>query len=73
MLLIGQPTSSAWVGDMIGEVGFWKTARLKWGVGWVVVYHVAPIAERLEKGPAMWGQWGLCEGGENPGSVGPTS
>ncbi len=27
----------------------------------MVVYLVAPIVERLEKGPTMWGQWGLCE------------
>jgi len=46
---------------MIGEAGFRKAVWLERGVGWVVVYPVAPIAERVEKGPTMWGQWGLCE------------
>ena len=31
------------------------------GVGWVVVYLVAPIAERVEKGPTMWMHWCLCK------------
>ena len=46
---------------MIGDAGFRKAVRLEWGVGRVVVYLVAPIAERVEKGPIMWVQWGLCE------------
>jgi len=55
MLLVGHPTSAAWVGDMIGEAGFRKAVRLERGVGLVVVYSVAPFAERLEKGPNMGG------------------
>jgi len=46
---------------MIGEVGFRKAVRLKRGVGRVVVYLVASIAERVDKGPTMGMQWGLCE------------
>ena len=46
---------------MIGEAGFRKAVRLERGVGRMVVYHVAPIAERVEKGPTMWVEWGLCE------------
>ena len=26
-----------------------------------MVYPIAPITERLKKGPTLWGQWGLCE------------
>ena len=48
MLLIGEPTTNTCVGDVIGEAGFRKAVRLKWGVGRVVVYFVAPIAERVE-------------------------
>ena len=39
---------------MIGEAGFQEAVRLKRGVGRVLVYLVAPIAERGEKGPTMW-------------------
>ena len=46
---------------MIGEVGFRKAVRLERGVGWVVLYPIAPLKERVEKGPTMWVQWGLCE------------
>ena len=46
---------------MIGEAGFRKVVRLERGVGRVVVCPIAPIAERVEKGPTMWVQWGLCE------------
>ena len=53
MLLVGKSTSAAWVSDMIGEVGFRKAVRLERGVGQVEVYPVAPVAERLEKGPTM--------------------
>ena len=53
--------SSARMGDMIGETGFRKAVRLERGVGRVVVYPVAPVAERLKKGPTMGGQWGLRE------------
>ena len=45
---------------MIGEAGFRKAVRLERGVGWVVAYHVALIAERVEKGPTVWVQGGLC-------------
>ena len=48
------------MGDMIGEAGFRKAVRLERGVGRVVVYYVAPIAERVEKGPTTWVQWDLC-------------
>jgi hypothetical protein len=41
---------------MIGEAGFRKAVQLERGVGRVVVYLIAPIAERMEKGPTMWGQ-----------------
>ena len=61
MLLVGQPTPSSWVDDMIREAGFRKAVRLELGVGKIMVYPIAPIAERLEKGPAMWGQRGFCE------------
>ncbi len=53
MLLVGQPTSSFWVDDMIREAGFRKNVRLERGVGMLMVYPIAPIAERLEKGPTM--------------------
>ena len=43
---------------MIGEVSLRKVIRLKRDVGPVMVYHVAPIAERLEKYPAMGGAMG---------------
>ena len=46
---------------MAGEVGFREADQLERGVGRVVVYPIAPIAEHMEKGPTMWGQWGLCE------------
>ena len=48
VLLICQPTSATWVGDMIAEVGFRKAVLLERGVGRVVVYPVAPISERVE-------------------------
>jgi len=44
-----------------GEAGFRKAVRLGRGVGRVVVYFVAPIAERLEQGPTIWMHRGLCE------------
>ncbi len=46
---------------MTGEAGFREAVCLERGVGRVVVYPIAPIAEHVEKGPTMWGQWGLCE------------
>ena len=46
---------------MIGDAGFRKAVRLERAVGRMMMYLVAPIAERLEKGPTMWGQWGLSE------------
>ena len=46
---------------MIWEAGFTKAVRLERGVGRMIVYPVAPIAERLEKGPTMWGQRCFCE------------
>jgi len=48
---------------MIWEACFREAVRLERSVGWVVVYLVSPIAERLEKGPTMGGggQWGLRE------------
>jgi hypothetical protein len=62
MLRVGQPTLSSWVGDdMIREAGFRKAVRPERGAGKMMVYPLAPIAERLEKGPTMWGQWGFCE------------
>ena len=47
--------------DIIGEADFRKAVRLERGVGRVVVYLVAPVAEHLEKGPTMGWQWGLRE------------
>ena len=47
------------MGDMIGEAGFRKAVRLERGVGRVVVYLIATVAERREKGPTIGGQWGL--------------
>jgi len=44
---------------MGGEAGFRETVRLERGVGRVVVYPVALIAERVEKGPTMWVHWCL--------------
>ncbi len=44
---------------MIGEAGFREAVRLNRGVGRVVVYHVAAIAERVEEGPTMWVHWCL--------------
>jgi hypothetical protein len=52
---------------MIGEAGFRNAVRLERGVGWVVVYRVAPIVERVEKGPTMWVHWGLREEGKPRG------
>ncbi len=42
------------------EAGFRKAVRLERGVSRMTVYPIAPIAERLEKGPTMWGQRGFC-------------
>jgi hypothetical protein len=44
---------------MIGEAGFREAVRLERGVGLVVVYYVASIAEHVEKGPTMWVHWCL--------------
>jgi hypothetical protein len=44
-------------GDMIEKSGFRKAVRSKRGVGRVVVYLIAPVAERVEKGPTMWVHW----------------
>ncbi len=44
---------------MIGEACFREAVRLERGVGRVVLYLVAPIAERVEEGPAMWVHWCL--------------
>jgi len=46
---------------MIEEASFRDAVRLEQGAGRVVVYPVAPIAERVEKGPTMWVHWGLRE------------
>jgi hypothetical protein len=56
MLLVGQPTPSSWVDDVIGEAGFWKAVWLERSVGRMMVYPTAPIAECLAKGPNTWGQ-----------------
>jgi hypothetical protein len=61
MLLVGQPTPTTWVNDVIGEAGFWKAVRLERSVGRMTVYPIAPIAECLAKGPTVWGQRGFCE------------
>ncbi len=61
MFLVGQPTSSSRVDDMIREAGFRKAVRLERGVGRMMVYPITLIAERLEKGPTMWWLWGFCE------------
>ena len=61
MLLLGQPTTTAWVDDVFGEVGFRKAVRLERGVGRSMVYPIAPIAECMKKGPVMWGQRSFCE------------
>ena len=39
---------------MIGKAGFQKAVRLERGAGRVVVYPVAPIAERVEKGSTIY-------------------
>ncbi len=57
---------------MIGEAGFRKAIRLERSIGRVVVNPVAPVAERLEKGPIMGGNRVSVRRG-NPGSFGPTS
>ncbi len=44
---------------MIGEAAFREVVRLERGVGRVVVYPVAPIAERVEEGPTRWVHWCL--------------
>ena len=44
---------------MIREAGFREAVRLERDVGRVVVYTVAPNAERMEKGPTMWVHWCL--------------
>jgi hypothetical protein len=69
MLLVGQPTSSSCVNDVIGEAGFWKAVRLEREVGRMMVYPIAPIAECLAKGPTMWGQRSFCEKKKNRGVV----
>jgi hypothetical protein len=46
---------------MIGKAGFRNAVQLERDVGLVVVYPVAPIRERVEKGPTMWVHWGLRE------------
>ena len=61
VLLVGQPTSATSVGDMIGKEGFRKAVRLERGVGRMVVYPLAPTAERVEKGLTMWMHWCLCK------------
>ncbi len=61
MLLVGQPTASSWVDDMFREAGFRKAVRLQRGVCRMMVYPIASVAERLEKGPTMWRQRGFCE------------
>ncbi len=44
---------------MIGEAGFREAVRLERSVGRVVVSPVAPIAERVEGGPAVCMHWCL--------------
>jgi hypothetical protein len=51
VLLIGHPTPATGVGDVVGEAGFRKAVRVERGVGWVMVYSIVPIAERLEESP----------------------
>jgi hypothetical protein len=40
---------------MIREAGFRKAIRMERGVGRIIMYPIAPVAERLEKGNNMWG------------------
>ncbi len=47
--------------DVLGKAGLRNVLRLERSVGRSVVYPVAPVAEGLAKGPAMWGQWGFRE------------
>jgi hypothetical protein len=61
VLFVGQPSSTSWVDNVLGEAGFWKAVRLERSVGEMMVYSIAPIAERLAKSPTMWGQRGFCE------------
>ena len=61
MLLVGQPTPTSWVNDVLGEAGFWKAVRLERSVGRMVAYSISPIADCLAKGPTMWRQRGFCE------------
>ena len=44
---------------MIGKAGFRSAVQLERGIGRVIVYSVALIAERVEKGPTIWVHWGL--------------
>ena len=46
---------------MFGEAGFRKAVGLERGVGWSMVYPIAPIAECMKKGPVVWGQRSFCE------------
>ena len=61
MLLVGKPTTTAQVDDVIGEASFRKAVRLERGVGRSMVYPIAPITECMKKGPVVWGQQSFCE------------
>ena len=47
--------------DVFGEAGFRKAFRLERGAGRSMVYPVPSTAECPTEGPAIWGQWSLCE------------
>ncbi len=47
MFLVGEPCSSPGVGEMGWETGLREVLRVEWGVDWVVVHSVLPVAENV--------------------------
>ncbi len=61
MLLIGQPSSAARMGKMIGEAGLRETIWVGRGIERMVAYLISPIAEIVEQGLVVWVKRGLCK------------